>query len=151
MVGKGLTVRPYPLIIASRYNIPYLLDAPGKGKNIKGEVYSVDEAMLDALDELEDAPKYYERKVERIIIGEEDEEVECFLYALTDFKDELLDEEFIDEYSAKIKPFVPKYFIFSLASRTNLKVCYFRLKREDMGRSKEYYFKDVKKPKVSST
>ena len=36
LLGVGETVSKYPLVVASRYNIPYLLDAPGKGLNIKG-------------------------------------------------------------------------------------------------------------------
>jgi hypothetical protein len=62
--GFALVPR-YPLIVASRYNIPYLLDAPGVGHRILGEVYSVDNAMLSALDALEDAPNYYSRKIEK--------------------------------------------------------------------------------------
>lgn len=31
IVGKGSTVKKYPLVVASRYNIPFLLDAAGKG------------------------------------------------------------------------------------------------------------------------
>ena len=41
LVGKGRTVDTFPLVIASRYNIPYLLDAPGKGLRIRGEVSSI--------------------------------------------------------------------------------------------------------------
>ena len=29
----------YPLVIASRYNIPFLLDKPGTGNQIRGEIY----------------------------------------------------------------------------------------------------------------
>ena len=37
LLGVGETVSKYPLVVASRYNIPYLLDAPGEGFNVKGE------------------------------------------------------------------------------------------------------------------
>ena len=37
LLGVGETVSKYPLVVASRYNIPYLLDAPGKGLNVKGD------------------------------------------------------------------------------------------------------------------
>lgn len=30
-IGVGKTVRQFPLVIASKYNIPFLLDDPGKG------------------------------------------------------------------------------------------------------------------------
>ena len=45
------------LSLFGRYNIPYLLDAPGQGHCITGEVYSVDEQQLEKLDELEDHPR----------------------------------------------------------------------------------------------
>ncbi|PIO52849.1 hypothetical protein TELCIR_25838, partial [Teladorsagia circumcincta] len=30
-VGEGRTKTPYPLIVASKYNIPFVLNEPGKG------------------------------------------------------------------------------------------------------------------------
>ena len=54
-----------------RYNIPYLLDKPGTGHNICGEVYEVDEKMLGKLDELEDHPTYYERRLEKVTMMED--------------------------------------------------------------------------------
>jgi gamma-glutamylaminecyclotransferase len=57
----------YPLVIASRYNIPYLLDVPNCGMCVVGEIYSVDESKLRHLDVLEDYPKYYTRRVETIV------------------------------------------------------------------------------------
>jgi len=53
----------WPLVIASKYNIPYLLAAKGTGHQIKGEVFDVDQVTLDALDGLEGHPEYYERSV----------------------------------------------------------------------------------------
>ena len=40
LVGPGRTVDTFPLVIASRYNIPYLLDAPEQGQRVRGEVFS---------------------------------------------------------------------------------------------------------------
>ena len=37
LVGVGETASKYPLVVASRYNIPYLLDAAGTGLNVKGK------------------------------------------------------------------------------------------------------------------
>ena len=50
----------------TRYNIPYLIDKPGSGNNIHGEVYEVDEKMLKNLDILEDHPNYYQRRPEKV-------------------------------------------------------------------------------------
>lgn len=37
--GRGKTVEKFPLVISSRYNIPYVLDCAGTGLNIEGEIY----------------------------------------------------------------------------------------------------------------
>ena len=70
-LGKARSANKFPLVIASRYNIPYLLDLPGTGNNIAGEVYEVDEKMLGKLDELEDHPRYYERRLEQVTMVED--------------------------------------------------------------------------------
>lgn len=59
----GKTVTKFPLIIATRYNIPFLLNVPDIGHNICGEIYNVDEKMLSNLDDLEDYPVLYDRNV----------------------------------------------------------------------------------------
>ncbi len=38
-VCEGQTVTKYPLVIASRHNIPFLMDIPGVGRQIRGEIY----------------------------------------------------------------------------------------------------------------
>lgn len=57
LVGKATTVRKFPLLIASRYNVPYLLHKPGTGHRIHGEVYDVDDKLLEFLDKFENHPK----------------------------------------------------------------------------------------------
>lgn len=57
----GETETKYPLLIATKYNVPFLLNEPGIGNCIIGEIYEVDEKMLANLDELEDYPKLYDR------------------------------------------------------------------------------------------
>ena len=53
----------------TRYNIPYLIDKPGSGNKIHGEVYEVDENMLRNLDILEDHPNYYQRRLEKVFLS----------------------------------------------------------------------------------
>jgi gamma-glutamylcyclotransferase (GGCT)/AIG2-like uncharacterized protein YtfP len=67
-LGAARMVRRFPLVIASRYNVPYLLDIEeeGKGEGVLGEVYRVDCSMLAKLDELEDHPRYYRRREELV-------------------------------------------------------------------------------------
>lgn len=58
----GNTIDRYPLLIGTRYNIPFLLNVNGTGNRINGEIYNVDENMLRRLDELEGHPHYYLRQ-----------------------------------------------------------------------------------------
>lgn len=44
-VGSARTVNKFPLVIGTRFNIPFLLDRQGLGHNIRGEVYEVDEKV----------------------------------------------------------------------------------------------------------
>ena len=57
----------------TRYNIPYLIDKPGSGNTIHGEVYEVDENMLKNLDILEDHPNYYQRRPEKVFLSSTDD------------------------------------------------------------------------------
>lgn len=66
LIGHGKTSESYPLIIATRYNTPYVLKAPGIGHQVNGEIYSIDDKMLQTLDELEDHPNLYEREQVKI-------------------------------------------------------------------------------------
>lgn len=65
-VCNGTTVTKYPLIIATKYNIPMLLNVPGTGHNISGEIYLVNELMFEHLDGLEDYPTIYDRHIHDI-------------------------------------------------------------------------------------
>lgn len=62
-IGSGRTVRKYPLVIGTQFNVPFLLDQPGTGHQIEGELYAVDEAKLAHLDVLEAYPQFYGREV----------------------------------------------------------------------------------------
>eukprot|EP00079_Xenopus_tropicalis_P011355 XP_002937126.1 PREDICTED: gamma-glutamylaminecyclotransferase [Xenopus tropicalis] len=94
--GMGKTVEKYPLVIAEEANIPFLLNIPGTGRRIIGEIYSVDDSMLQFLDDFEGCPNWYQRTSQGIEIlewdGTEDSPEErpavksiitCFLYSTT--------------------------------------------------------------------
>ena len=71
-----------------------------------GEVYMVDDRMLASLDILENAPSYYTRRSEKVFL--DGKHMDCHMYLLADFKDELLSNEFLKEYTASHgKPYVP--------------------------------------------
>lgn len=42
-----------PLVIATRYHIPFVLNKPGTGNQVLGEIYDVDEKMMSTCDSLE--------------------------------------------------------------------------------------------------
>lgn len=65
--GYGKTSNQFPLVIGTRYNVPFLLNKPGIGRNIKGEIYNVNEQMLTKLDILEDYPELYDRQIQDIV------------------------------------------------------------------------------------
>ncbi|XP_017287102.1 gamma-glutamylaminecyclotransferase C isoform X2 [Kryptolebias marmoratus] len=60
-VATAITAQKYPLVIAGKYNIPFLLNLPGRGLRVHGEVYEVDKKMLGFLDEFECVPGMYQR------------------------------------------------------------------------------------------
>ena len=54
--ANAVTSRRFPLLIASKYNVPYLLHRPGVGHRIVGEVYEIDSKMFKYLDAFENCP-----------------------------------------------------------------------------------------------
>lgn len=112
-ISKGHLLKNYPLVIASRYNIPYLLDCPGKGHNVIGEVYKVNESMLQHLDVLEDYPKHYTRCQESVrLLNEPSETLQCWVYLLPRYKPFILHLCYLEEYSSTGDhglPYVPRY------------------------------------------
>lgn len=99
-LGVGRTVKKYPLVIATKYNIPFILYCPGHGHNVIGEVYEVDEAMLQNLDILEEHPTFYTRELEQIELCTDDVELESWIYLLKKFKPKMLEMEYFADYSS---------------------------------------------------
>lgn len=65
-LGPCRMVERFPLLIAGPWFAPIMLDRPGTGHNVKGELYEVDAARLALLDRLESvgAPGNFRRLVE---------------------------------------------------------------------------------------
>ncbi|KAK3568905.1 hypothetical protein QTP86_019571, partial [Hemibagrus guttatus] len=111
-LGRARTVNKYPLVIAGEYNIPFLLNIPGEGQRILGDIYSVDDPMLKFLDWFEGCPQMYQRT--RVLleveewVGEGEAEdtpkvgstTEAFLYSTTNYKPEWLQYPTFDSYDA---------------------------------------------------
>ncbi|KAI2806520.1 hypothetical protein BLOT_008477 [Blomia tropicalis] len=98
-VCTARTVESYPLVIASRYNIPFLLGKPGAGYQITGEIYSVDEKMMKFLDDFEGHPGFYTR-LQRQVITEDGKTLMSWLYILEKFHSEMLNFPMIENYDS---------------------------------------------------
>ncbi|XP_069061168.1 gamma-glutamylaminecyclotransferase isoform X2 [Pleurodeles waltl] len=108
--GRGRTVEKYPLVIAGAYNIPYLINTAGTGHHVAGEIYAVDDLLLQYLDEFEGCPDMYQRILERIRIVEWDGEPEkstadnkildCFIYSTTTYQANWLNLPMYENYDS---------------------------------------------------
>ncbi|XP_053963872.1 putative gamma-glutamylcyclotransferase CG2811 isoform X1 [Anastrepha ludens] len=96
-VCEARTVQKFPLVIGTRYNIPFLLNKPGTGRNVCGEVYEVDDTMFANLDVLEDCPNYYEREIQQVTT-EDNVSMDCWLYLIKQFPEQLLSKRHLDSY-----------------------------------------------------
>lgn len=66
--GEFLTTQAYPLYIVGERRLPWLLNQPGQGHPVVGQLYHVDDRALAAMDVLERVadPGWYSR--ERIVL-----------------------------------------------------------------------------------
>lgn len=99
-LASACTTQNYPLVIAGRYNIPFLLHIPGQGHKVQGEIYKVDDKMLKFLDDFEAVPAMYQRTLVQLEVKEwvgetEGEErpaagstTEAFVYSTTTYQPE---------------------------------------------------------------
>jgi len=77
-VGRGQLVIPYPLILAE---YPCLLDQPGSGLGVKGEVFRIPQsADWKILDQLEDHPREYKRRRETIWLDRQRQTAWTYFY-----------------------------------------------------------------------
>ncbi|CRK99930.1 CLUMA_CG013230, isoform A [Clunio marinus] len=97
-VAIGKTSQKFPLVVGTRYNIPFLINRPGIGNHVVGEIYSIDEKMFARLDVLEDYPEFYDREIQDIDIEDGKEKLKCWVYLLKNFPEKLLNLPHIAEY-----------------------------------------------------
>lgn len=62
--GDVITLQPHPLHIIGPRRLPWLLNRPGEGLPVVGQLFDVDDATLAAMDQLErvDDPLWYQRR-----------------------------------------------------------------------------------------
>ncbi|NP_001083029.1 gamma-glutamylaminecyclotransferase C [Danio rerio] len=96
------TKEPYPLVIATKHNIPFLLNVPGSGKQVSGEIYSVDQKMLEFLDWFEKCPDWYQRTSIQLEIlkgnGESGRIEEASVYSKINFEPDWLNKPTHESY-----------------------------------------------------
>ncbi|XP_071321068.1 gamma-glutamylaminecyclotransferase-like isoform X1 [Trachinotus anak] len=97
-LASACTIEKYPLVIAGKYNIPFLLNIPGQGHRVQGEIYKVDDTMLKFLDDFEGVPTMYQRTLVSLEVkqwlgqteGEETPSLgsitEAFVYSTTSYQ-----------------------------------------------------------------
>ncbi|XP_026121025.1 gamma-glutamylaminecyclotransferase C isoform X1 [Carassius auratus] len=110
-LARARTVDRYPLVIATKYNIPFLLNVPGKGQRVHGEIYSVDQQMMHFLDRFEGCPEMYQRTTVQLEVQDGDGEgentlkpgslVETFVYSTTTYQPEWLQKPTYENYDSK--------------------------------------------------
>lgn len=52
-LGKYQTIEKYPLILCGARYVPCMINSPGKGHHVEGELYEVDDECLNRIDALE--------------------------------------------------------------------------------------------------
>ncbi|XP_053272841.1 gamma-glutamylaminecyclotransferase isoform X1 [Pleuronectes platessa] len=110
-VASALTAERYPLVIAGKLNIPFLLNLPGRGHRVHGEIYEVDDKMLRFLDDFETVPSMYQRTLVQVEVTEwarraEGEEgapgsmTEVGMYSTTSYQPDWLSLPTYDSYDS---------------------------------------------------
>ena len=80
--GAFRTIDRLPLLLVGERHVPWLLDSPGKGERVAGEVYEVDDDALAAMDELEGVglPDGYHRRTIRVRSPDDATELSVQIY-----------------------------------------------------------------------
>ena len=82
--GAFSTVEPYPFYLVGEYSFPWLLDRPGDGYRMRGELYSASEEDLEHFDKLERVgePEGYLRKSIQVVEADSKVVFDAFIYVI---------------------------------------------------------------------
>ena len=82
VAGEFLTINRYPLYLVGERYSPWLVLSEGEGLQIRGQVFTVDEATLGDMDRLERIHKTdgYRRVQVQVFSESTDEEMQVFMY-----------------------------------------------------------------------
>lgn len=82
--GRCRTRERFPLVVAGPWHTPCLIDEPGSGFRVFGELYDVTEACLEGLDRIEHIGQpngYHRREIAVSVNDSEDQDVWAYLRA----------------------------------------------------------------------
>ena len=98
--GVARTCNRFPLVLWTQFRIPFVLNCPGLGHCIKGELYAVNEAQLLALDRLENHPSHYTRcDIHVKLESGEIQQAQAYLLPAVRYHPSLLERsEYLQEY-----------------------------------------------------
>ncbi|KAK3784533.1 hypothetical protein RRG08_020638 [Elysia crispata] len=111
LLGTGETMHAFPLVVATVNNLPFLLPVEGKGENVQGEIYEIDDQKLYWLDDFESHPSWYKREIIEIRLMDGTLKVEgqvmtkgdvcqCWVYFLPGYKPEMLALKMLKSYAS---------------------------------------------------
>lgn len=110
-IGQGETTEKFPLLVATQWNIPFLLHSPGKGHQIQGEIYKINLDILKELDKFELYPELYIRNKHQVTLRHPsdsqhidcnpDDVFDCWIYQLKSFPEEAVEKcELLKKFDA---------------------------------------------------
>lgn len=105
LIGRYHTVEKYPLVVFGDRYLPALLNSPGEGRHVEGELYEVNDECLARIDSLEGThePTGYRRHMIAVKSIEKIEPDQTRAYAY------LLDPQFIkDRRSSQLRIYEKK-------------------------------------------
>lgn len=94
-IGQGKTKERFPLVVATPWNVAFLLHSPGQGHRIHGEIYRIPANMLPVLDKWERYPDLYVRNQHDVELlgdnGNHGDIFKCWIYQLKSFPKQVID------------------------------------------------------------
>lgn len=107
-LGRFRSIVPYPLVVGGAFFSPYLLDIPGKGERVFGEVYTVSSDTLARLDVLENVGVNYARST-MVVASTYDPSFTAttFVYLKRNFGDDLLKKPMMADYQCR--KYIPRH------------------------------------------
>ncbi|XP_050040369.2 putative gamma-glutamylcyclotransferase CG2811 [Dermacentor andersoni] len=102
LVGQARTIKKWPLVLLSAFELPCLLPCDGVGHEVCGEVYQMDARMLEVVDHLEWHPRLYVRSQEDIeLLSQGGGRLKAWIYFVREFDRQLLSLPYLVNFTGK--------------------------------------------------